>query len=107
MVYRAGLQLDQLSEDKNLVVPREIFFHERKVPPSAVQPRRAVVQDNFEDGLCSVTKPFEAHSDNSATGSPLPSFLKFGDFFKMRRVVVWAGAVQQEIFNCMDPQASQ
>ena len=51
VVHRARLGFDELAEDKHLVANGKILFHERQVPPPAMQPRRAVVEHEFKNGF--------------------------------------------------------
>ena len=68
MVNRAWFNRTQLSKHHDLVADGKVLFHERQVPPSAMQPRSAIVQDQFENRFCVLLEPFDAEGDNGAMG---------------------------------------
>src|SRR5208283_5724172 len=85
--------------NENLVAHGEILFHERQVPPAAMQPRRAVVEDDFKDRFAAAAKPFEAgRNDRAACGG---RFLhrQFGDGAEMAAVLVSPWPVQEQILD--------
>ena len=47
MIYGARLQRDGLAEDNHLVSRRKILLHVGEVPPAAMQPGGAVVEDQL------------------------------------------------------------
>ena len=99
MIHRARLGLDELAEDEHLVADLEILFHERQVPPAAMQPRRAVVEDEFKNGFAAAAKTFQSLRDNRAARRERFVLRQFGDFAEMPAVFVTARRVQEQIFN--------
>jgi hypothetical protein len=94
-----GLVLLQFSENENLVAHREIIFHERQVPPAAMQSRRAVVQDDFKNGFIAAAKTLESERDDFSARRERFVLGEFGNFSEMPAVFVTLGPVQQQIFN--------
>src|SRR5438552_752509 len=66
MVNRAWFRRTEFSKLHDLVADGEVLFHERQVPPPAMQPRGAIVQDEFENGFCVLLEPFDPERDYRA-----------------------------------------
>src|SRR6266850_6651934 len=66
VVNGAWFNRTQFSKYDDLVANRKVLFHEGQVPPSAMQPRGAIVQDEFENGFCVLLEPLDAQRDCGA-----------------------------------------
>ena len=66
MVHGARPERNRLAIDEHFVARLKIFLHERQVPPAAVQPRRAVVEDEFEHRFAAAAPAFDAARDDFA-----------------------------------------
>ena len=82
---------------KDFVAHHEIILHEGQVPPAAVEPGGAVIENDFEDGFLAAPEFFEAQGDDfTASGA---GFIEgeFGNGAEMAAVLVAAGRVQEEV----------
>src|SRR2546421_1574147 len=66
MVHAPWFEGQRLAEDHYFVAFCKILFHEGQVPPPAMQPRRAIVEDNLENGFFVPAEPFSAERDDSS-----------------------------------------
>ena len=64
MVDGPRLERNELAISEHFIALLEVFFHERQVPPPAVEPRRAIVQDKFEHRPVPVAPAFDAEGDD-------------------------------------------
>ena len=87
-----GLSESGFAEDDHLVAHGEVLLHERQVPPAAMQPRRAVVEDKLEDGFGVVIEPLDAEGDDVAARGGRLIELQFGDGPEVAAVFVAAAA---------------
>ena len=102
-----GLVSLSLPKDEHLVADRKILFHERQVPPAAMQPRRAVVENDFKNGFAAAAKTFEAERDDRAARRGRFVLRQFGDFAEMPAVFVTPRPVQQQILDGENVQPRQ
>src|SRR5258706_11525991 len=85
----------------------EVRLHERQVPPLAMQTRRAVVEDQFENRARSLPIALDSESHDF---SPHERWLLQGqiaDVQGVAAVLIPEGAVQKEVADSEDFQAGQ
>ena len=99
MVDGARLERIGFAENHHVVADREILFEERQVPPAAMQPRRAVVENELEDGLGALGKIIHALRDDLAARGRGHAELQILDREKMAAVLVAARTVEEEIVD--------
>ena len=72
MIDGARSQRIGLAVNQHFVSRPKVFFHERQVPPAAVEPCRSVIEDKLEDRFAATAPPFDALRDDlAARGSRL------------------------------------
>src|SRR3954467_354224 len=104
MIYRSRFLADRLAKSDYLIAFREILFHVGSVPPAAVQPRRAVVEYNFEYGFLALREPFYSHRDNFAARCDWFPQANLSDRPKTVSVLVPGWAMQKQLFDGADTQ---
>ena len=107
MGHHARFGFAQFAIDKNLVAHRKIFFHERQVPPAAMQPSRPIVEDDFKNGFAAAAKTPEAGRDDRAARRGGFVLRQFGNFMEVPAVFVTPGPVQQQILDGVNVEARE
>ena len=107
MVYRARLELNWLAEHDHFVAHRKILLHERQVPPAAMQPRGAVIEDKLKDGLGVLLVPFDAEGDDGAPRGHGLAELQLGNWQQMAAVLVAPRPMQHQVFDRANLQTGQ
>ena len=107
VVHGSRLEADRFAEDDHLFAHREVFLHERQVPPPAMQPRRAVIEDELEDGLGVLLVPLNAERDDRAPGGNRLLKRQVGDSPQLPAVLVTPWPMQEQVFDSADLQPSQ
>ena len=67
-----------------------------------MQPRRAVVEDDFKNRFAAAAKPFEAQRDNCAAHRGGFLLCEFDNFAEMPAVLVTPRPVQEQILDGAD-----
>jgi hypothetical protein len=99
MVHRARLEQERFAKHDHFVAGGEILFHERQIPPPAMQAGRAVIEDEFVDGPGMLLIPFYAVGHDFAPGRRRLVKLQAGDGQECAAILVAARPMQQEIFD--------
>src|SRR5205085_7253269 len=64
MVDNPRLERVRFAKGEHLISHRKIILHERQVPPAAMQPGRAIVEDDLENGFGMLFEPFRPASND-------------------------------------------
>ena len=107
MVERARLERNGPAVNQDFVTRVKVLFHERKVPPAAMQPRCAVLQDKFKHRLAPAAPPFCAERDDFSARSPRLAQCQIGDGPKPRSVFVASRPMHQQVARGMNFQPRQ
>ena len=107
MIDDPRLERIQLPEDDDLVANREVLFHVRKVPPPAMQPRGAVVEDELEDGFGVTLEPLDAQSDHGSAHDGGLIQLQFGNGPQAAAVLIPPRPVKQQVLDRVDLEPRQ
>ncbi len=97
VVHRPRFEVNRLSERDHFLPDREVLLHERQVPPAAMQPRGAVVENQLEDGLGAVLVPLDALGNNPAPRRGRLAELQSGYGVEMAAVFVAGRPMQQQV----------
>ena len=107
MVDRARLERDRFAEHDHFVADLEIILHERQVPPPAMQPAGAVIQNEFEHGFGAFARPLHPQRLDSSPRDRRDAHLQFKNGTNLAPVVVAGWRVQQQILDCENSQPRQ
>ena len=94
MVDGARLERNGPAVNQDFVTRVKVLFHERQVPPAAMQPRCAILQDEFKHRLAPGPPPFCAESDDFSARSGWLAQRQIGDGPKLRSVFVASRPMQ-------------
>ncbi len=106
VVDRAGAEGTRLAENDHLVARFEIISHEGQVPPAAMQPAGAVVQDQFKKRAAAAHAPRPGR-DGRAASQGGRAQLQIGDALEMAAVLVAERAVQEQVAHGAQVQPLQ
>src|SRR5260221_4255026 len=99
MVNRAWLNRTRFSKHNNLVPHGKVLFHEGQIPPAAMQPGGAIVQDEFENGFCVLLEPFDPKRDYSAMRDRRLVQLQLRNRPEVAAILIKPRPGQQQSFN--------
>ena len=107
MVDGARLQIDRLAVNHHFVTGLKVLLHERQVPPAAVQPRRAVVENEFEHRFAAAAPAFDAARDDFAARGGCLVQGQPGNGADMPAVFIAPRPVKQQIEDGMESEPGE
>jgi len=107
VVEGSGLEVHRFAERNHFLAHREVFLHERQVPPAAMQPRGAVIEDQLEDGAGVVLIPLDSVGDHPAPRGGRHAQLQPGDGGKVAAVFVPGRPMPQQVLEGANLQPGQ
>src|ERR1043166_8620511 len=88
MIDGARFELEHFPENEDVVAGLKIFFHERQIPPPAMQPRRAVVENDFKNRPAAAAVTFQSLGDNNSAGGEGFAQRELGNFARVTAIFV-------------------
>jgi len=107
MVHGSRLEAQRFAEHHHFVALREILLHERQIPPTAVQPRGAIVEDEFENGFLVVMEPLHTERHDGTASCNRFANADIPDRPEAIAIFVAAWPMQQEVLYRENFQSRQ
>src|SRR2546430_2366115 len=107
VVDGARLERIELAVHQDFLTLPEVFSHEREVPPAAVEPRRAVVENELEECFSATAPALYAERDNFAARGGRFVQLQVSDGTEAAAVFITSWTMQQQIADGVNSQPRQ
>lgn len=107
MIHGARLERVRFAIDHDIVAIAKVILHEGEIPPAAMEPGGAVINDEFEDGLAAFGKSIQAHGNDLAANCGGSIEREIEDRQEMTAILITTRTMEQQVLNAVNAEPVQ